>query len=662
MNTLFQQRSDQTLQSGSANIKLDANTEYQEMDGFGFTYTQGSAYTIATLSEAKQDELLNLFFNPETGIGVSTVRLSIGACDLSSGLYTYADNGPDEDLSEFSLAGPDLDYLIPQLKKVVEINPHVRFLATPWSAPKWMKTKDDWQGGSLKTEYYSVFADYFVKYIQAMNEHGLRIWGITPQNEPKNAWNHPSMEMTYTEQIDFINNHLGPAFAAAGITTKIIGYDHNLDDTNYAIQVANQSNYVYGSAFHKYGGNTSDMANVYNQTGKKVFMTEQYTGAYGNPWWDFKWHQENIFIGAILYNSSMSLGWNFSSDENWGPRTHWDVCSDCLGAVTVKNNGTYELKTTYANVAQYPRFVHHGAMRVGVSGNVNNGKTAAFVNPDGSRTIVIYTPDGSDQNTSIGEGNMKIDVTLKQNSVTTFTWQPNDIQAPIQADVVDGEYYLVNRATGKYMQASGSGNGDAITLENSNSTNAQKFFVYQEASGQYVLMSYISEKLVDIDQISLKAGAEAQIWEDQNSDNQRFYIVPAQDNGYVHLRSVHSGMDLMAEGSMVIQNSPSNSQDSQWELAPAGIISAGFFDYQPITNITVYPNPAKANGPITIQGDFSAGLELEVYDVRGSLVGKTLTDSQIAVLDFDLQPGLYFVRHQSLLDGTIKQWKLSVVK
>ena len=99
----------------------------------------------------------------------------------------------------------------------MKINPNLSIIASPWSAPKWMKTNNNWYGGSLDPYYYQCYANYFVKYIKMMQANGIPIYAITPQNEPENPNNEPSMTMTKEEQVNFINNYLGPAFKNSNI-------------------------------------------------------------------------------------------------------------------------------------------------------------------------------------------------------------------------------------------------------------------------------------------------------------------------------------------------------------------------------------------------------------------------------------------------------------
>ena len=162
-----------------------------------------------------------------------------------------------------------------------------------------MKSNGTWIGGSLNPTYYSAYSQYFVKYLQEMDANGITIWGITPQNEPENPWNEPSMVMNSVQQTNFINDHLGPAIATSGYSPKIIAFDHNCDNTSYPIDVLNNSSYVDGAAFHMYAGNISALSTVRNATGKNVYFTEQYTDVNGDFNGDLGWHMENVVIGSL---------------------------------------------------------------------------------------------------------------------------------------------------------------------------------------------------------------------------------------------------------------------------------------------------------------------------------------------------------------------------
>jgi len=201
-STLLQKQSNILAFGTNANsdpfIDVDESQVFQTVDGFGYTLTGGSAFVINRINPAEKASLLQeLFGNGSTSIGVSYLRISIGASDLDATVFSYDDmpvGQTDVNLTNFSL-NPDKANLIPLLKEILAINPSIKILATPWSPPVWMKDNGSSIGGSLQTQYYNVYAKYFVKYIQQMKAEGITIDAITPQNEPLHPGNNPSMLM-----------------------------------------------------------------------------------------------------------------------------------------------------------------------------------------------------------------------------------------------------------------------------------------------------------------------------------------------------------------------------------------------------------------------------------------------------------------------------------
>jgi glucosylceramidase len=408
------------------NIEVDTTARFQTIDGFGYTLTGGSATVINQMSPAAKATLLQeLFGSGDGSIKVSYLRISIGASDLNASTFTYNDlpsGQTDPNLSSFSL-NPDKTDLIPLLKEILAINPNIKIMATPWSPPVWLKDNSKFVGGSLKPEYYGVYAQYFVKYIQQMKTEGITIDAITPQNEPLNPNNNPSLLMTATHQTDFIKNNLGPAFQTSGITTKIICYDHNCDDTNYAITVlsdAKAKSFVNGSSFHLYAGNISTLSTVHNASpDKHVYFTEQYTDSKGDFGGDLKWHLKNVIIGATRNWSRNALEWNLANDASFGPHTVGG-CTTCRGALTISGSNISR-NVSYYIVGHASKFVPAGSVRIGsnVSGNL---QTVAFQTPSGKK-VLIAENDGSDALTFNIKFNGKWTTTqLNGGSVATYIW------------------------------------------------------------------------------------------------------------------------------------------------------------------------------------------------------------------------------------------------
>ncbi|SDH22746.1 O-Glycosyl hydrolase family 30 [Dyadobacter soli] len=237
-------------------IGINAKQKFQEIDGFGFTLTGGSAQHLMGMSKIARTALLKeLFSTAGNGIGIAYLRVSIGASDLNEKVFSYDDlpqGQTDPDMKHFNL-GPDRNDVIPILKEILAFNPKLKILGSPWSPPVWMKDNGDTRGGSLKPEWYDAYARYFVRYIQDMQKEGIRIDAITVQNEPLHPGNNPSLLMLAKDQAVFVKNHLGPAFEKAKINTKIIVYDHNADKPEYPITILDDpeaKRYVNGSAFH----------------------------------------------------------------------------------------------------------------------------------------------------------------------------------------------------------------------------------------------------------------------------------------------------------------------------------------------------------------------------------------------------------------------------
>ncbi len=407
-------------------ITVNAAESFQEIDGFGYALTGGSAMLIHSLPEATQDALLKeLFLADGTHIGVSYLRVSIGASDLSDTTFTY-DEMPagqtDEGLQHFSI-DEDRKDLVPVLKKIIALNPAIKILGSPWTAPTWMKTNNSFKGGSLKPEYYSAYAQYFVKYVQAMQQEGIVIDAITPQNEPLHGGNVPSLVMQPAEQAEFIASHLGPAFRSAGIKTKIIVYDHNADRPDYPITVLNNAGarpYVDGSAFHLYAGPITALSEVHNAyPDKHVYFTEQWVGGPGKFGNDLQWHVSTLIIGATRNWSRNVLEWNLAADPAYKPHTIGG-CTTCLGAITIGGDSVTR-NVAYYIIAHASKFVRPGSQRIAsnVAGELNN---VAFKTPDGKKVLIVVNNGKTPQTFNIRDKGKVVTSSLDKGAVATYVW------------------------------------------------------------------------------------------------------------------------------------------------------------------------------------------------------------------------------------------------
>jgi glucosylceramidase len=411
---------------GNPTIVVDTTKTYQSIDGFGFCLTDGSAYLINRLPASDRAALLKeLFSTDSNAIGISYLRVSIGASDLSASVFSYDDNGssssPDTGLQYFSLSNDEFD-LVPLLKQILVVNPSIKILGSPWSAPVWMKTNNSSIGGTLKPEYFDLYALYFVKYIQAMKAEGITIDAITPQNEPMNPNNNPSMLLSAADETAFIRNSLGPAFQTAGLGTKIIDFDHNCGNPEYPLAILSDpdaAKYVDGSAFHLYGGDISALSQIHNAyPTKNVYFTEQWVGGPGNFPVDLDWALNNLIIGAPRNWSRNVLEWNLASDPNYEPHAVGG-CGNCLGALTIGTSITRNV--SYYIIAHASKFVRPGSVRVdsNIPGNLQN---VAFVTPEGKKVLIVLNNGSAVQAFNIQFKGRDVTAALDGGAVGTFVW------------------------------------------------------------------------------------------------------------------------------------------------------------------------------------------------------------------------------------------------
>ncbi len=417
-------------QQTSIVISIDTTAVNQTMDGFGYALTGGSAYLINQKMNAsdRSSLLQELFLSDGNGIGISYLRISIGASDLDAQVFSYDDlpvGETDETLSKFNL-DPDRANLIPILKEIKNLNPQIKIMGSPWSAPVWMKTNGAAKGGSLDSKYYSAYAQYFVKYIQEMAKEGITIDAVTLQNEPENPGNTPSMTMTASEQATFVKTYLGPAFQAASITTKIVVFDHNCDHPDYPIAILNDAQakpFVDGSAFHLYLGDINALSTVHNShPDKNIYFTEQWTSGTGNFGGDLRWHVKNLIVGAPRNWSRNVLEWNLAADENFNPHTSDGGCTSCQGAITINSvSGVVKRNVSYYIIAHASKFVPAGSVRI--SSNIaDNLYNVAFLTPTGKKVLIVLNDNNIDKTFSIQYKNFYALSTLAAGAVCTYVW------------------------------------------------------------------------------------------------------------------------------------------------------------------------------------------------------------------------------------------------
>ena len=421
--------------------------EYQSVDGFGLAVTQASCYVLQQMAPAERTKLLKELFSPTEGAGSSLIRVCIGGSDFSMSEYTWCDT---EGISNLKIHESEYQYLFPILDEIYAINPDVQIIGSPWSCPRWMKMDvpgkgtafNSWTSGRLNPKYYADYAQLFVYWVQQMEKRGYKVLAVTLQNEPLNHGNSMSLYMPWEDQRDFLKV-VGPKFAAAGLKTKILLFDHNYnydnqgDQQQYPLKIfadAEASKYAAGSAWHNYGGNVSELDKIHSSApDKDIYFTEASIGTwnYGQPGRGFASLFEEDFRDIVLgtlsrYGKGVTL-WNLAlSDE--GKPFRPGGCSICYGAVSVSHDGwsiaSADRKSHWYDVIHASVAVKPGAVRIGTDGFTKKGITyLAFRNPDGSYGVLILNSNADEQQLVFATDAHSVSVNVPGKSVVSLKWK-----------------------------------------------------------------------------------------------------------------------------------------------------------------------------------------------------------------------------------------------
>lgn len=385
---------------GIYTIALDDTRQYQRMEGFGAAMTDSSAWLfMRILNEQQRAQVLSdLFTRQGNGIGLSYVRIPVGASDFALHDYSYNTlprGETDPMLEKFSI-NYDEAYIIPALQSALALNPQLRFMASPWSAPGWMKDGGQFHGGSLLPEYQQTFADYLVRFIQAYAEHGLVMDTLTPQNEPQHETDgYPSMLMSPDAQAAFVRDYLGPALRQSGLPTRLLIFDHNWDLWQYPMRVLSDpaaAAFVDGVAFHCYGGDVRNQSSLHAAYPDKGIWFTECSGGDWSPGFagNLSWNLHNLGISNIRNWGNSLLLWNLALDEYSGPQN--GGCEDCRGVVTInQTTGEVSYNVEYYVLGHFSRVVDPGAYRIDSTAySEGQPENVAFINPDGSLALVVH--------------------------------------------------------------------------------------------------------------------------------------------------------------------------------------------------------------------------------------------------------------------------------
>lgn len=508
-------------------IVVNEDVRYQRFVGAGASITDTTAYLFrgGPISAATRDEVMRKLFHPVDGIGLSFVRNPIGASDLSRpGNVSLDDTCCD--LSDFGSNGYDTDVrLLTQQAK--RLNPQLRVKGVPWSAPGWMKDNGRMdQMGWLKWEYYPMYAQYLVKYIQSYEAAGVPVDYISVQNEPNccqagnpTAMNYPGMSWNPSGLVEFTKNHVYPAFRAAGVDTKVIHFDWNYGDyASFGSQIVADSGVredplSAGIGWHDYFGSPSVGSQVH---GRYPSMTQFNTEHSGGTWVS---NQHNEDMGDIIEHarnwSSAEVKWSLALNQNMGP--HNGGCGTCTGLVTVQEGGSragqVDYTIEYYTMGHLTKFVTPGAYRIESTGS-SAVQNVAYVNPDGSKALIAHNGGSDAQTVRVVWGGQSFTYTLPGRTSATFTWSGTQSGAT-----------EITGLAGKCVDVAGAGtaNGTPVQLYTCNGTAAQQWT--RGADGSLRALG----KCLDVAGPSTADGAVTHLWDCHGGASQQWTYTEDRD-------------------------------------------------------------------------------------------------------------------------------------
>ncbi|MFI9384456.1 RICIN domain-containing protein [Kutzneria sp. NPDC052558] len=546
--------------TGQQTITVDENTRYQQFEGAGASFTDTAAYLMnssGALSAATRNATMTKLFDPVNGIGLDFLRNPMGASDLARNSYTYDDGAADPNLNNFTLSH-DLVDVIPLTKQAKQLNPSLKVMGSPWTAPPWMKDNNSYIQGWLQSQYYQAYANYFVKYIQGYAAQGIPIDYVSEQNEPTVGGNYPGMNWNGAGLAFFAKNNLLPALHSAGLSTKVLALDWNWDSydsfgapTVTDASIRGDANFG-GVAWHGYEGNVSEQTTVHNQyPSMNMYETEHSGGTWiGN--------QQNEDMNNIIdYTRNWDrsvVKWSLAVNESMGPNN--GGCNTCTGLITVHQNdsrrGQVDYNIEYYDMGQLTKFVKPGATRI--ASNDGTVRNVAWINPDGSKALVAYNGSGSAQSVRVNWGNESFTYSIPAATSATFTWTGTqggtttpppgghtitgiggkcvDVAGGSSANGTQVQIYTCNGSTaqswtqsGSALQAlgkcldvasAGTANGTKVQLYDCNGTAAQQWTL----NAQKELVNTGSGKCLDATNQSSADGTPLQIWTCGGTANQ----------------------------------------------------------------------------------------------------------------------------------------------
>jgi glucosylceramidase len=410
--------------SGNQQIHLNPATKFQEILGFGGAFTDAACYTFNRLASDVRERLFHELFHPSE-MGLSVGRICVGSSDYSTSLYSFDEGEPDPELKRFSI-DHDRQYILPILLQARKANPGLFLFSTPWSPPGWMKANGSMLGGSMRKPSFAVYAEYYLRFLQAYAAEGVPVQALTTQNEPDTDQDGrmPACLWGQEYEIEFLRDHLGPLIERNSLPTKIWILDHNYNlwgRVVCSLEDEKLRNYANAVAWHGYSG-TPDMMSRVQEAFPEIEMHWTEGGPdYKDPAYLTDWCKWAGTFCGVLRNWCCSItSWNLALDENGKPNIGPFPCG---GVVTIHSQ-TKEVTRSgqFWAFAHFSRLLRRGARRFASYSSAPDLHHVALENPDGQRVLVTVN-EGPARKIELDLANMTASISLKAGSVTTLAWK-----------------------------------------------------------------------------------------------------------------------------------------------------------------------------------------------------------------------------------------------
>lgn len=414
-----------TSKNKTNDLTVDSSKTYQEMIGFGGAFTESSAYNLLRINKDQREQAIKAYFDPVEGLGYSIGRVSIHGCDFSLNSYTYIEEG-DKELKTFDISR-DKKAVIPLIKDAEKYAGPIEILASPWSPPAFMKTNNSMiQGGKLLPEFMQSWANYYVKFIEEYRKEGVKIWGITVQNEPAAIQRWDSCEYTAEEERDFVKNYLGPTMAnSSAKDVNILIWDHNRDiiveRAKTVLEDPEAAKYVWGTGFHWYVSEEFENVGKVHEMfpDKGLLFTEgcQEGGVHFNSWKTGERYARNM-IGDFNNWCQGYIDWNLFLDNTGGPNHVNNLCDSPIIVDIFPEQLIHQ--SSYYYIGHFSKYVRPGAKRIGLKNSHSELKAVAFQNLDESKVLIILNETDETFNYNVSIDGEELSVEIKEHAINTI--------------------------------------------------------------------------------------------------------------------------------------------------------------------------------------------------------------------------------------------------